>query len=176
MLPVSRRLGSTGGSTSPARGPWKQLGKPPTCGDVVRLRAVGSNPPRALQRLLTHQASERTPSPDQPRPPRQYRKPEPDEVDAIAAAYLTGSTLAELSKQHGLHVQTIKAHLRRANTQLRPAIKVTPAITAHAVQLYKAGHSTIEISQRFGVSDNAIAAALRRQGVILRPRGGRRAR
>lgn len=142
----------------------------------MRLRAVGSNPPRPLQRLLTHQARERTPSPDQPRPPRQYRKPEPDEVDAIAAAYLAGSTLAELSKQHGIHVQTIKAHLRRANTQLRPAIKVTPAITAHAVQLYKAGHSTIEIGQRFGVSDNAIAAALRRHGITLRSRGGYRSR
>lgn len=143
-----------------------------TCGDVVRLRAVGSNPPRALQRLLTHQPSERTPSPDQPRPPRQYRKPEPDEVDAIAAAYLAGSTLADLSKQHGLHVQTIKAHLRRANIPLRPQVKVTPTITTHAVQLYKAGHSTIAIGERFGVSDNAIAAALRRRGVALRPRGG----
>ena len=139
---------------------------------MVRLRAVGSNPPRALQRLLTYQASERTPSPDQPRLPRQYRKPESDEVDAIAAAYLAGSTLAELSKQHGLHVQTIKAHLNRANIQLRPAIKVTPAITAHAVQLYKAGHSTIEIGQRFNVSGNSIAAALRREGIALRPRGG----
>src|SRR5262245_5040177 len=84
-----------------------------------------SNPQLPLRLWLTWTSRRRkAPHPRRPKePPRVERRTsrslKPAQVDALVAAYEAGNSMKKLAAAFGVHRNTVKAHLRRADVQIR---------------------------------------------------------
>lgn len=83
--------------------------------------------------------------------------------------------MMELSREFGMHFQTVRAHLRRRGVDLRtdhPGL--LPVQIAEAVGLYRSGHSSYDLAMRYGVDRSTVTKYLKRAGVQLRSHPGKR--
>jgi hypothetical protein len=71
--------------------------------------------------------------------PLRWRRLQPDEIVAIMKAYRTGSSMADLAKQHGVIRTTISHTLRNAGIPLRRQRRFGTAEVSEAGRLYKQG-------------------------------------
>lgn len=102
------------------------------------------------------------------------RKLRPDEVVQLVAAYQAGTSQGELSRRYGLHIQTVKAHLRRHGVTIRPVQVLTAEQQDEAVRLYTDEAWTLrEIATKLHVSSDTVRRILLQHGVTMRPRSRR---
>jgi len=117
-----------------------------------------------------------------PRPacPRRGRWRVRVDVEAMAADYRAGATIAEVAERHGLSYATAHRRLHAAGVAIRPGGAQPgrpggrgPARVdvAAAAADYRAGASIAAIADRQGVSYWAVRRRLRAAGVALRPPG-----
>jgi DNA-directed RNA polymerase specialized sigma24 family protein len=99
------------------------------------------------------------------------RKLNPEEITALVDAYTAGEPLKGLAQRFGMHEQTVKANLRRADVALRPWPKLTPIEIDEAARRYADGWSLGRLAEIFRCDPSTIRRALARAGVVIRPRG-----
>jgi DNA-binding transcriptional ArsR family regulator len=96
------------------------------------------------------------------------------EIDALALAYRSGSTVYELAAQFGIHRSTVGQHLRACGVDTTPpGISLDDVPTV--VRLYQEGWSLAKLSEKFDTTDNTVSRRLRAAGVVMRrpwERGG----
>lgn len=101
--------------------------------------------------------------------PRQHqRRLKPNEVDALAGAYMRGETLEALVEMFGIHRTTVLAHLKRRGLRRPPAL--TEAQVLEAARQYQQGLSLSAIARALGVSSDTVARQLAKTGHRPRPR------
>lgn len=106
---------------------------------------------------------------------KENRKLSPDEVGELVAAYEAGASQRELTRQFGLHEQTVRAHLRRQGVRLRPQRVLTAGQEDEVVRLYVEETWTLrEVAALFGVGQTAVRNVLVRRGARRRPQAKRR--
>jgi hypothetical protein len=93
------------------------------------------------------------------------------EVQQIVSGYTSGATIRSLALLHGVHEQTVRAHLRVAGVVLRPTRSLDAEQTDEACVLYAQGWSLARIGEKFDVGDSGVGNAMRRAGVELRAPG-----
>jgi len=86
----------------------------------------------------------------------------------LVKSYRAGIAIKALSRQFGLHEQTVRAHLERAAVELRPQQVLTAAQAAEIAELYRAGVSLRQLGLQYNVADNSIRNYLLRANVELR--------
>lgn len=108
------------------------------------------------------------PDPPKPRPPRRTA----EDIEALLAAFRAGSTVTELSKEFGIHRNTIWTTLKRHG--IAPHHRgLTKAQLTQATKLYAQGWSIMKIAQALSVPDSTLGEALRRSGSAMRDNRGR---
>jgi hypothetical protein len=73
-----------------------------------------------------------------------------------------------------MHVQTVRAHLRRTGVDLRPWPKLSTDEIDEAARLYLDGCSLYQLGDRFDCDPSTIRRALQRSGVEIRSSGSAR--
>ena len=102
------------------------------------------------------------------RPPHQRQKrPTASEVDEIAKAYQSGSSVYQLSTQFGCHRTTISNHLKSCGVAMRRT-SLTEAQVDRAVELYESGLSLVKIGMLIGANAETVRQRLRERGIRLR--------
>lgn len=95
------------------------------------------------------------------------------EIEDLVAAYNSGRTIQQLSRQFLVHRTTVMAVLGRQDVPRRPhGLKLDEQAVQHAALLYADGLSLLKIAARFDVDPSTVGSALRRAGITLRPRRG----
>ncbi|MGW4094197.1 hypothetical protein [Nocardia sp. NPDC004750] len=103
-------------------------------------------------------------------PYRPNRKLQPNQIAELVDAYRHGTSRVKLAKQHGLHRNTVEAHLRRSGVAIRPIVKMTPRLVERATKFYvEELWTTARIGKELGVDASTVAKALKRAGVRMRP-------
>jgi Mor family transcriptional regulator len=102
------------------------------------------------------------------------RKLQNDQVIQLVSEYLAGSNIAQLAREFGMHEQTVKAHLRRADVELRSGRVFNADQAAEIAEAYVAGATIKQLIEHYGSSVNPIRRVLREAGVQMRPRGRQR--
>ena len=105
-------------------------------------------------------------APTSPRPPRRRRRSKITDEE-IAAAYVRGTTLAELAKRFNLNRRTVSGIVARAGVPLRYR-HIGPSEQAMAIAEYESGRSLASIADQLGVATNTVRAALIKMGVEMR--------
>lgn len=105
---------------------------------------------------------------------KENRKLSPAEAVELVDAYKAGASQAELTRQFGVHEQTVRAHLRRQGVRLRTLRAMTEAQEVEIVKLYvEEMWSLAELAGLFGVGQAAVRNVLVRRGVERRARARR---
>lgn len=99
------------------------------------------------------------------------RKLQDDEIIQLVSEYLAGSNIAQLGREFGMHEQTVRANLKRAQVKLRPKAAFTAEQEPEVVELYLAGSSVKQLTERYGCGPDSVRQVLHRAGVQMRPRG-----
>ena len=100
--------------------------------------------------------------------PRQLQRRLSDaEVVALAMEYRAGSTLKELARSHGVHHQTVAAHLRRLAVPLRRQ-GIPDDAMADVVRLYSDGWSLARLGSKYGCDGETVRQAVLRSGIKTR--------
>ena len=95
------------------------------------------------------------------------------EIEELIAAYNSGCTIQQLSRQFLVHRTTVMAVLGRQDVPRRPhGLKLDDQAIVVASSLYAEGLSLVKIAARFQVDPATVGSALRRSGVKIRPRRG----
>jgi DNA-binding CsgD family transcriptional regulator len=154
----------------------------------VRLREHLSNLPKHLKQALVSlekdglSASARVPRQDSDghtaepahqnvrvRLDRPNHKLKGDEIQTLVESYLQGTAISQLALQFNLHEQTVRAHLVRAEVQIRPHRAVSREQLPEIVRLYESGLSLRQISMKLSLKYGSVRNYLLRAGVELRP-------
>lgn len=93
---------------------------------------------------------------------------QPAELAELIAGYQSGTSIEALGRQFDLHEQNFRAHLVRADVQLRPQKMLTPDQITEIVAVYQGGASLRELATVRGVSESSIHNCLLGTGVKLR--------
>jgi lambda repressor-like predicted transcriptional regulator len=91
----------------------------------------------------------------------------PHQADALAAAYLDGTTIKELAGRYGIHRLTAASMLRRLGVERRRAGLTDEQVT-EACRLYPEGWSLARLAERYGVDDMTVRRYLLLAGVVMR--------
>lgn len=83
--------------------------------------------------------------------------------------------MARLAARFSIHRGTVKDHLRRAGTPIRPGnqAKLSEEDKDEITKRYVAGLSIHKLALQFGVTDNPVHHALKERKVIMRDPHGR---
>jgi lambda repressor-like predicted transcriptional regulator len=98
---------------------------------------------------------------------RQIR-PSTDLVARLVAEYEGGATTYDLATRHGLHRNTITAHLRRVGVTIRMD-GMTPEQIQQAADLYAEGWSLARVGRAVGADAETVRKRLREVGVACCP-------
>jgi transposase-like protein len=130
--------------------------------DVQETPGRLSNPARAND----------TPPSPQPRHQVQRRLSTSD-VDEICQSYVSGYSIDELARSHGVNRTTIITHLDQHGVPRRRVVrKMTDALVAEAAARYREGHSLATVADQFNVDARTMGREFRRAGIAIRPRPG----
>ena len=99
-------------------------------------------------------------------------RPSADLVARLVAEYEGGATTYDLANRHGLHRNTITAHLRRADVTIRMD-RMTPEQIQQAADLYAEGWSLARVGRAVGTDAETVRKRLREAGVTIRDCHGR---
>lgn len=107
--------------------------------------------------------------------PGKVRKLTQDQIDELSSLYQQGQSLARLAARFSIHRGTVKDHLRRAGTPIRPGnqAKLSEEDKDEITKRYVAGLSIHKLALQFGVTDNPVHHALKERKVIMRDPHGR---
>jgi hypothetical protein len=92
-------------------------------------------------------------------------KLQPAEVDALVAAYETGTAIDGLARDFTLYHQTVRYHLKRRGVAIRPQAVLTPEQAEQVVAAYGAGQSLRQLATEFDTTYSSIRNCLLRAGV-----------
>ncbi len=82
------------------------------------------------------------------------------DVDDICATYVSGSSIDELARSHGVNRTTIITHLDKRDVPRRRVVrKMTDALVAEAAVEYRDGHSLAIVANKFNVASGPYAAS-----------------
>ena len=95
----------------------------------------------------------------------------PAQIDDLVAAYQSGATLRELSRQFRVHRASVSIVRDRQSVPRRYRM-VEGARLEQVVRDYREGKSIISIANELEVAGDTVRKALTRAGVELRPRPG----
>ncbi len=99
------------------------------------------------------------------------RRLRPAEVDELVRGWETGSGVAQLAEEHGVHRSTVGRYLKKQGINtLEP--NLTPSDVERAGELYAQGWTLVQVAVKLGVSKKWIRKQLVESGVAIR-RGGR---
>ncbi|TFV62053.1 hypothetical protein E4P41_08620 [Geodermatophilus sp. DF01-2] len=178
---VSDELDVVADRTDAARADrWRAEGRP--VGTPVHLRGSLSSSLPLFRQLAEARAQLETSTSGRQRPSKAKitqpnRKLTPAEVDQLVTAYLGGADLKALGEQFGMHRQTVRAHLRRRDIELRSDSAALSEVQIDvAVRLYAEGLSTAKIGQRLGTNASTVQRGLKGRGVRLRAKTDHRTR
>lgn len=91
------------------------------------------------------------------------RKLQSAEITELVESYVAGASIRSLGKRYGMHEQTVKAHLRRQDVEIRPVLfGVKDEDMALVVELHQAGWGARRIAARLGVGQTAVWGAIKR--------------
>jgi len=94
---------------------------------------------------------------------------DPAEIDALAEAYIAGTSIKDLADQFEIDRSTILKHLKVLDIPRRhPALD--PDQCDEVCRLYEGGLNSTEIGQIFDVSPDTVLRTLRRAKVRIRSR------
>jgi hypothetical protein len=95
------------------------------------------------------------------------------DVDDICAAYVSGTSIDELARSHGVNRTTIIAHLdQHGVTRRRVVRKMTDALVAEAAVEYLDGRSLAIVANKFNVAIRTLRREFTKAGIATRPRQG----
>jgi IS30 family transposase len=98
-------------------------------------------------------------------------------VAEFVDGYRAGSSVRELTRQFGIHKETVARHLERAGVSRRTTRrKLSNQDVVLAARLYQRGLSLQAVGERLGADGKTIMKELHRAGVPMRPRQGGRQR
>jgi DNA-binding CsgD family transcriptional regulator len=94
---------------------------------------------------------------------------DPGEIDDLAEAYKSGTSINELAAQFGIDRSTILNHLKSMDIPRRyPALE--PDQCEEVCRLYEGGLNSTQIGQIFDVSPDTVLRAIRKNGISPRQR------
>jgi transposase-like protein len=113
-------------------------------------------------------------TPPSPQPPHQVqRRLSASDVQDICESYVSGSSIDELARSHGVNRTTIIKHLDSQGVPCRRVVrKMTDALVAEAAAMYLYGHSLTSVANKFKVDTRTLGREFRKAGVPIRPRRG----
>jgi transposase-like protein len=95
------------------------------------------------------------------------------DVDDICATYVSGISIDELARSHGVNRTTIMRHLHDQGVpSRRVARKMSDALVAEAAALYLDGHSLAIVANKFNVAIRTLRREFSKAGIATRPRQG----
>lgn len=89
-----------------------------------------------------------------------------EQIDAISAEYLAGSSSYEIGEKYGVHASTVLNILKKAGVELRPRGPIrhtTPEVIQDALALRAGGADWSQVQELLGVRWEAIAVQVRQQ-------------
>ena len=129
----------------------------------------------ALLRLLEGDSGQLFPD-DAPLQPAErfqtQRRLTDDEKAGIIDRYQTGTPMATLAQEFGVHRRTVRELLDRRGIERRLRV-MTPTQIDDAIRLYQQGASLAEVGRRFGVEHSTIRKHLITRGISRRDTHGR---
>ena len=113
-------------------------------------------------------------TPPSPQPPHQVqRRLSASDVQDICQSYVSGSSIDDLARSHGVNRTTIITHLdQRAVPRRRVVRKMTDTLVADAAAMYRDGHSLATVADEFRVDTRTLGREFRKAGIPIRPRRG----
>ena len=107
-------------------------------------------------------------------PPRPVqRRLSATEVDDIRTTYVSGTSIDELARSHGVHRTTIITHLDHHRVPRRRVVrKMTDALVAEAAADYHDGHSLATVANKFNVAIRTLRREFSKAGIATRPSQG----
>jgi transposase-like protein len=123
---------------------------------------------------LLERAKEQPEVPTAPRPNafEPSRRLTDSQIQDLARRYIAGASVAELSRDLGLHRSTVYVRLERAGIRLRPREALSPSQAARAAVLYEGGASLVAVGREFGVDAQTVRNHLAKAGIEIRKRRG----
>jgi len=96
------------------------------------------------------------------------------DIDDICATYVSGTSIDELARSHGVNRTTIIKHLDQHGVPRRRMVrKMTDALVAEAAVEYLDGYSLAIVANRFNVATiRTLRREFRKAGIATRPRQG----
>ena len=103
--------------------------------------------------------------------PRRFRQPmDPTEIDDLAEAYKSGTSIKDLADEFEIDRSTVLKNLQGLDIPRRyPALD--PDQCEQVCRLYEGGLNSTEIGQVFDVSPDTVLRTLQRAGIKIRSRG-----
>jgi transposase-like protein len=124
---------------------------------VARLQVLGDLPARHARVVAR----------DRSRSQIQFRM-SPAVRAQLAAAYVSGSTIAEIQQEFGLGKASVSKLLRQESVEIRHH-PLAEELLAEAIKLYKTGRSIREVAAELGAAKTTVRESLVKAGVVLRP-------
>ena len=146
----------------------EQATKQPICSPT----ASETNGQEDPGRLSNPAPTTSTPLKPEARRPVQRRLSAGD-VDEICTAYISGNSINQLARQHGVNRTTIIKHLDSHGVPRRRVVrKMTDAHVTEAEAMYRDGHSLATVAHAFKVDTRTLGREFRKAGIAIRPRQG----
>jgi lambda repressor-like predicted transcriptional regulator len=87
---------------------------------------------------------------------------------ALARAYASGESMAELARTYGVCRETISKIIREAGVEIRTQRAISPEQIAEAAVLYRQGWSLARLAECYGFDGQTIHTHLKRAGIVMR--------
>ena len=140
-------------------------------GSSTSIVGRGSSPLRRVEPSNPAPTSAPPPTPAAPRPVQ--RRLSPGDVDDICATYVSGTSIDELARSHGVNRTTIITHLDQHGVPRRRVVrKMTDALVAEAALEYLDGHSLATVANKFNVAIRTLRREFSKAAIPTRPRQG----
>ena len=95
------------------------------------------------------------------------------EIVQLVEDYVSGHSVNEVARPHGIHRTTVMNRLESRGVQRRRILRKLSSIdVVSAARLYANGSSLAVVAKEFGVSQKTITSEFRAAGIRIRPRRG----
>ena len=96
-----------------------------------------------------------------------------EKIVQLVEDYVSGLSVNEVARRHGIHRTTVMNHLESRGVQRRRNLrKLSSPNVANAARRYANGSSLAAVAKQFGVSETTITREFHAAGIRIRPRRG----
>ncbi len=96
-----------------------------------------------------------------------------EEIIQLVEDYVSGLSINEVARQHGVHRTTVINHLESRRVQRRRNLrKLSSPNVAKAARHYANGYSLAAVAKEFKVSETTVTREFHAAGIHIRPRRG----